>query len=118
MGGGYSQAFHELTAPLDRMVLAIVLQCHRALSRCSVVLVEMENDWEKYFVDIESQQKSMRRLFRSILEIREIVLAAHRGRNEVLRVSLSPLAFEALSQGRVDLMEPSAHGMRARTPQV
>ncbi len=97
--GGYAHAFHELTAPLDRLVLAIVLQCHRALSRCSVVLAEMENDWEKYFVDIESQQKSMRRLFRSIFEIREIVLAAHRGRNEVLRSSLSPLAFEALSQG-------------------
>lgn len=59
--GGYSEAFHELTAPLDRMVLAIVLQCHRALSRCSVVLVEMESSpWKKYFSDVESRQKSIR----------------------------------------------------------
>jgi hypothetical protein len=100
--GGYAHAFQELTAPLDRLVLAIVLHCHRALSRCSVVLAEMEGDWEKYFVDIESQQKSKRRLFRSILEIREIVLAAYRGRNEVLRESLSPLAYKALSQGLED----------------
>lgn len=97
--GGYAHAFHELTAPLDRLVLAIVLQCHRALSRCSAVLLEMECDWEKYFVDIESMKKSRRRLFRSILEIREIILAAYRGRSEVLQESLSPVAFETLSQG-------------------
>ena len=98
--GGYSQAFHELTAPLDRMVLAIVLQCHRALSRCSAVLVEMESSpWQKYFPDVESRQKGQRRLFRAVLELREIVLAAYRGRNEVLRAALSPSAHEALSRG-------------------
>lgn len=98
--GGYSEAFHELTAPLDRVVLAIVLQCHRALSRCSVVLTEMESSpWQKYFGDIESRQKSQRRLFRAILELREIVLAAYRGRNEVLRAALSPQAHDALSRG-------------------
>ena len=103
MGGGYSQAFHELTAPFDRMVLAIVLQCHRALSRCSVVLVEMESTpWQDYFCDIESQQKSKRRLFRATLELREIVLAAYRGRNEVLRAALSSQAYEALSCGLED----------------
>lgn len=103
MGGGYSQAFHELTAPLDRMVLAIVLQCHRALLRCSVVLVEMESTpWENYFCDIESQQKSKRRLFRATLELREIVLAAFKGRNEVLRASLSTQAYDALSRGLDD----------------
>ena len=59
--GGYSEAFTELTAPLDRMILAVVLQCHRALSRCSVVLAEMESSpWQKYFSDIESRQKSIR----------------------------------------------------------
>ena len=38
-------------------------------------------------------------LFRAILELREIVLAAYRGRNEVLRASLSPQAHDALSRG-------------------
>jgi hypothetical protein len=100
MGGGYSQAFHELTAPLDRMVIVIVLQCHRALLRCSVVLVEMESTpWQNYFCDIESQQKSKRRLFRATLELREIVLAAYKGRNEVLRAALSTHAYDALSRG-------------------
>ena len=103
MGGGYSQEFHKLTAPFDRMVLAIVLQCHRALSRCSVVLVEIESTpWQNYFCDIESQQKSKRRLFRATLELREIVLAAYRGRNEVLRAALSSQAYEALSCGLED----------------
>ncbi|KAL7452019.1 hypothetical protein ACHAWC_003770, partial [Mediolabrus comicus] len=98
--GGYSVAFHELTAPLDRMVLVIVLHCHRALSRCSVVLSELESSpWDKYFSDLESRQKSHRRLFRAILELREIVLAAYRGRNEVLRTALSPKAHKALSRG-------------------
>lgn len=97
--GGYSVAFHELNAPLDRLVLAIVLQCHRALARCSVVLVEMESSpWDKYFSDMETRQKNHRRLFRAILELREIVLAAYRGRNEVLRAALSLQAHEALGK--------------------
>ena len=102
--GGYSEAFNELTAPLDRVVLAIVLQCHRALSRCAVVLVEMESSpWQNYFSDVESRQKSQRRLFRAILELREIVLAAHRGRNEVLKTALSPKAHEALANSMEEI---------------
>ena len=104
--GGYSQAFHELTAPLDRMVLAIVLQCHRALARCSAVLVELESSpWQKYFGAIDDRQKSQRRLFRAILELKEIVLAAFKGRNEVLKASLSPQAHEALARALEE--EPS-----------
>lgn len=46
--GGYSVAFHDLTAPFDRVVLVIVLHCHRALSRCSTLLVEIESSpWDK-----------------------------------------------------------------------
>ena len=40
---GYSAAFHDLTAPLDRLLLAVVLHCHRALARCSAVLSEIES---------------------------------------------------------------------------
>ena len=96
--GGCSSAFHELTAPLDRLVLVIVLHCHRALSRCSTLLVEIESlPWDTYFPDISSQKKCHRRLLRAILELREIVIAAYRGRNEVLRASLSQDAHAALS---------------------
>ena len=60
--GGYSIAFHELTAPFDRLVLVIVLHCHRALARCSTLLAEIESSpWDKYFADVESRQKSHRR---------------------------------------------------------
>jgi hypothetical protein len=98
--GGYSAAFDELTAPLDRLLLAIVLQCHRGLARCSAVLVEIEvSDYSVYFPSEEVQKKSYKRVLRVALELREIVLAAYRGRNEVLRAALSPTAFDALQTG-------------------
>ena len=39
----YLEQFNELTAPLDRLVFCVVLQCFRALSRCSVVLIEIDS---------------------------------------------------------------------------
>eukprot|EP00957_Ditylum_brightwellii_P068816 5223877-Ditylum_brightwellii.AAC.1 len=109
--GGYSAAFHELTAPLDRLVLAIVLQCHRAFSRCSAVLIEIESSpADKYFPSIDSRQKNYRRLFRATLELREIVMAAYRGRNEVLRAALSLQAYEALQAGLEEINNQKIQG--------
>lgn len=66
--GGYSAPFQELTAPLDRLVLAVVLQCHRALSKCSAVLAEIDSSpAEKYFSSMDARQKNYKRLFRSIV---------------------------------------------------
>ena len=94
---GYSTAFNELTAPLDRLLLAIVLQCHRGLARCSAVLSELEaSHYSVYFPSEEVQKKNYKRTLRAALELREIVLAAFRGRNEVLRASLTSEAFNAL----------------------
>lgn len=94
---GYSTAFNELTAPLDRLLLAIILQCHRSLARCSAVLAELEaSDYSVYFDSEEVRKKNYKRTLRAALELREIVLAAFRGRNEVLRASLSEKAFESL----------------------
>ena len=94
---GYSAAFHDLTAPLDRLVLAIVLQCHRGLARCSAVLAEMESQsCAQYFPDQQAKHKNHKRLLRVSFELREIVLGAYRGRNEVLRAALSHKAFESL----------------------
>lgn len=94
---GYSTAFNELTAPLDRLLLAIVLQCHRGLARCSAVLSELEaSHYSLYFPSEEVQKKNYKRTLRAALELREIVLAAFRGRNEVLRASLTTEAFSAL----------------------
>lgn len=97
---GYSTAFNELTAPLDRLILAIVLQCHRSLARCSAVLAELDaSHYSVYFPSDEIQKKNYKRTLRAALEIREIVLAAFRGRNEVLRASLTPKAYDALQVG-------------------
>jgi hypothetical protein len=96
---GYSAAFHDLTAPLDRLVLAVVIHCHRALARCSAVLSEIWSaSLSKYFHDEETKKKYERRLLRVSFELREIVVAAYRGRNEVLRAALSFQAFQALQE--------------------
>ncbi|MEM7559509.1 MAG: hypothetical protein AAF394_10315 [Planctomycetota bacterium] len=94
---GYSTAFNELTAPLDRLLLAIVLQCHRSLARCSAVLAELgASNYSVYFESEEVRKKNYKRTLRAALELREVCLAAFRGRNEVLRASLTEKAFESL----------------------
>ena len=94
---GYSAAFNDLTAPFDRLILAIVLQCHRALGRCGALLTEIESStFEKYFESKETQKKYYRRLLRVALELRDIILTTYQGRNEVLRAALHPPAFASL----------------------
>ena len=97
---GKTKAFDESTAPLDRVLLATVIHCHRALSRCSALLSEIEScSFDKYFDSRESQKKHYRRLLRVSLELRDVVLTVYRGRNDVLKVSLSTEAFDALREG-------------------
>jgi len=110
---GYSAAFHDLTAPLDRLVLATVLQCHRSLAKCATILTEIESSPKNiYFPNDDSKKKNYRRLLRVSFELREILLAAYRGRNEVLRAALSHEAFEALQSG----LEQSLSGNGSRYP--
>ena len=115
--GGYSAAFQELTAPLDRLILAVVLQCHRALAKCSHVLMEIDSSPAlKYFTSDQSRHKNYRRLFRATFELREIVLAAYRGRNEVLRAALSLHAYEALQSGLEEIVAPKRQANDAPVP--
>lgn len=94
---GYSAAFNKLTAPFDRMILAILLQCHRTLGRCSALLNEVESlPFDQYFDSKDAQRKSHRRLLRVGLELRDILVAIIERRSEVLKASLSIEAFEAL----------------------
>ena len=96
---GYSAAFNDLTAPFDRLILAIVLLCHRALGRCGALLTEIESStFDTYFESKESQKKYYRRLLRVALELRDIILTAYKGRNDVLRASLLPMAFASLQK--------------------
>jgi hypothetical protein len=112
---GYSAAFHDLTAPLDRLVLAGVLHCHAALARCSTVLSEIESSSaSELFHDEESRKKYDRRLLRVSFELREIVVTAYRGRNEVLRTALSAEAFGALQTSLES--KPAPEDSRRRPP--
>ena len=72
---GYSAAFNKLTAPFDRLILAIMLQCHRTLGRCASLLKEIESTpFETYFDTKETQKKSYRRLLRVTVELRDILV--------------------------------------------
>lgn len=96
---GYSAAFSNLTAPLDRLVLATVLLCHRTLGRCSALLSEIEaTSYDKYFQSKDSQKKYYRRLLRVALELRDVVSVCYRGRNEVLRTALTSTAYSSLQE--------------------
>jgi hypothetical protein len=93
---------------LDRLVLAIVLHCHRALGRCAALLAEIESSsHQKYFLSKEAHKKHFRRLLRVGLELRDIVTTVYRGRNELLRATLSADAYESL---RVSLEGPPPTG--------
>jgi len=98
VSGGDSTAFCVHTAKLDRLVLAVVLQCHSALLKCSVVLMEIDSSpIGKYLVKTESKERNLKRtLLRSTLELREIVASAFGGRNDVLRTGLSLESYEEL----------------------
>lgn len=95
---GNSSAFHrDGAAHIDRLVLAIVLHCHRALGRCAALLSEIENaSFDTYFRNRDVQKKYCRRLLRVALELRDVVSTAYRGRNDLLRSTLSTEAHEAL----------------------
>ena len=94
---GYSAAFNQLTAPFDRLILAIILQCHRTLGRCGSLLSEIESTpYETYFESKEAQKKSYRRLLRVVLELRDILSTTYERRKDVLRTSLTQDAYGAL----------------------
>ena len=95
---GHATIFHkDGIAHIDRLVLAVVLHCHRALGRCGALLKLIETaSYEKYFQSREAQKKYYRRLLRVALELRDVVSTAYRGRNDALRSTISSEAHEAL----------------------
>jgi hypothetical protein len=111
MTEGNSTSFHkDGIVHIDRLLLALVLHCHRALGRCASLLSEIESSsFDAYFQTKEGQKKIHRRLLRVGLELREVVSTAFRGRNEFLRSTLSSEAFESLREsleGNMALIKP------------
>lgn len=96
---GYSTAFNKLTAPFDRLILAIVLQCHQTFRRSQCLLSQLETaSSEIEFGDKDARKKLYRRLLRVCLEMRELLVTVVDQRNDVLRACLSSEAFEALKE--------------------
>jgi hypothetical protein len=82
---------------LDQLLIGTLMHCHRALGRCSSLLSEIEStSFEKYFDRRDSHKKHHRRLLRTALEIRDVVLLIFRGCQDLLMSSLSSDAFDAL----------------------
>ena len=118
---GYSAAFNKITAPFDRLVLAVALQCHRTLGRGGALLSEIESTpFESYFSSKDAQKKSYRRLLRVALELRDILATVYDRRNEVLRTSLSDHAYECIEIAlsvQVAQSPPSESGPQAKSSQ-
>ena len=95
---GYSATFNKLTAPFDRLVLLVVVQCRQVLRRANA----QKSDLEVQSTDIdlngrERRKKSYRRLLRVCLEMREILVTVLDQRVDLLRGSLSESSFDALT---------------------
>ena len=86
----------EMIASLDRLLVAVVLHCHRTLGRCAALLSELEPSSLDYSGSKDAQKKHYRRLLRVALELRDVVTTTYRGRNVVVRSALSTEAVQEL----------------------
>jgi len=97
---GYSPAFQEPTAKVDRLLFAVIVQSHHALAKCSNLLTLIESSpVEGYSSNTELTQRNSKRLLRATFHLRSIVEIIFKGRNELLRVALSTSAYDALEVG-------------------
>ena len=114
--GGYTTAFHKLTAILDRLVLSVIIAAHRSLFLMYQVLNTVKNkNNEQVISTTEEINRKKRRLILSAMDLREIILEAFRRRSEVLREALSLEAFEALQTG---LEDNTGVKRRANLPEI
>ena len=90
-----TESLLEESEQIDRLFVCTILQCHRSLSKCSSVLMELEMSPEKYFSSAE-QSKHLRRLYRVVEILGDIVLDIYKGINNVLLDSISHKAYKAL----------------------
>ena len=90
-----SEPPEEELKQLDRLFVCTILQCHRSLSKCSSVLTAVEMSPEKYFTSME-QSKHLRRLYRVVEILGDIVLDMYKGVNTVLLDCISHKAYKAL----------------------
>lgn len=81
---------------IDRLVLAVVLHCHRALRRCSLRVTSFSSSLAPES-QRDTQKKQHRRVLRSVLELREIVATAFKRSHKLLASSVSTEAFNEMT---------------------
>jgi hypothetical protein len=80
---------------LDRLIICIILQCHRTLYRCCSALQELEaGTCDDYAVD---DVKQTRRLYKSIKVLGDVVFDIFETRCDALQTSLSQNSYDALT---------------------
>lgn len=103
-----SKSVDDASDRLDHLLVATLVHCHRALGRCSALMSEIESTpFERYFESRDLHKKYHRRLVRTGLEFRDVVLTIYRGRLEMLRSFLSLSAFEALRDSLEGQSQPA-----------
>jgi WD40 repeat protein len=87
---------HNQLLVLDRLLICIILQCHRTLFRCSSALKQLEAPTHKVHVPIPHDAKQTRRLYKGIEVLGDVILDIFKTKGDTLHASLSQDSYEAL----------------------
>jgi hypothetical protein len=93
---GYTSGFANVTAPLDHVLMAVVVHVHSMLQKCALVLHSIESETlDSVFPDKDSRKKRHRRLFKVCLELREILATLSERRSALLQDLMNREAYTA-----------------------
>mmetsp|Transcript_11727 Transcript_11727/g.21928 ORF Transcript_11727/g.21928 Transcript_11727/m.21928 type:complete len:2939 (+) Transcript_11727:68-8884(+) len=90
-----TKVFHEDTAVNDRVIICIILQCHRSLSKCFSVLNEIELP-EGNHVHVTERPRHVRRLYSVVSVLGDTIRDVHEARKKLLLEALTEKAYCAL----------------------
>jgi WD40 repeat protein len=90
-----TKAFDEDTALNDRVIVCIILQCHRSLSKCFSVLNEIEL-LEGNHIQVSERPRHLRRLYSAVSVLGGIICDVYEARKNLLLEVLTKEAYSAL----------------------
>lgn len=90
-----TKTFDEDTAISDRVIVCIILQCHRSLSKCFSVLVELEAP-EGNHIQVMERPRHLRRLYNVVGVLGDIIHDVYEIRKTLLLEALTEKAFSKL----------------------
>jgi PH domain associated with Beige/BEACH len=101
--GQLHSSHRDGSSHFDRLILCTVLHCHRALQRCSIVWLAIEeNEKDASFPTNDAQKKYLRRIGRVVVEFKDLVEAMFRERTDLFVTTLTKESFECLRQSLKD----------------